>query len=119
MEREGYRENQAIAIWRYARISPLKARQVLRLIHGKDVETALYTLKALHKKAARMAEKLLFSALANAENKGLRVEKLYVKKAVADRGPMYKRWIPRAYGRATPIRRRTSHLTIILEEKND
>ncbi len=116
-QREGYREGEAIAILRYARISPLKARLVLRQIHGKDVGEALYLLRVLPKKAARIAENVLKSAIANAEQKGLDLDRLYIKKAVADRGPMLKKWIPRAHGRATMVRKRLSHITIVVAEK--
>lgn len=116
-QREGYKSNQAIAILRYAHISPLKARLVLREIQGKDVGDALYLLKVTPKKAARIVEKLLKSAIANAEQKGLDLDRLYVKTAVADRGPIFKKWMPRAHGRATPLRKRLSHITIILEER--
>ncbi|NPB07205.1 MAG: 50S ribosomal protein L22 [Aquificae bacterium] len=116
-QREGYRPNQAIAILRYAHVSPLKARLVLREIQGKDVGDALYLLRVIPKRAARIVEKLLKSALANAEQKGLDLDRLYVKKAVADRGPMLKKWMPRAHGRATMVRKRLSHITIVLEER--
>ena len=116
-QREGYKPNQAIAILRYAHISPLKARLVLRQIQGKDVGDALYLLKVIPKKAARIVEKLLKSAIANAEQKGLDLDRLYIKTAVADRGPIFKKWMPRAHGRATPLRKRLSHITIILEER--
>jgi large subunit ribosomal protein L22 len=117
MVREGYGEKEAIAILRFARISPLKARLVLRQIHGKDVGEALYLLKVIPKKAARIAENVLKSAIANAEQKGLDLDRLYIKKAVADRGPILKKWIPRAHGRATPVRKRLSHITIVVAEK--
>ncbi len=116
-QREGYRPNEAIAILRYARISPTKARLVLREIQGKDVGEALYLLKVIPKKAARIAENVLKSAIANAEQKGLDLDKLYIKKAVADRGPILKKWIPRAFGRATMVRKRLSHITIIVAER--
>ncbi len=108
---------EARAVLRYARISPTKARQVLLQIQGKEAGEALYILKAIHKKAARIIEKLLRSAIANAEQKGMDLDNLYIKKAVADQGPIYKKWMPRAYGRATMLRKRTSHITIILEER--
>ncbi len=117
--REGYGEKQAIAVLRYARISPLKARLVLRQIHGKSVGEALYILKVMPKKGARIAENLLKSAIANAEQKGLDLDRLYIKKAVADRGPVFRKWLPRAHGRATMIRKRLSHLTIVLEEREE
>jgi large subunit ribosomal protein L22 len=110
---------EARAILRYARISPLKARQVLRIIQGMKAGDALYQLKFIPKKAARIVEGVLKSALANAEQKGLDLDRLYIKKAVADDGPMYKKWIPRAHGRATMVRKRTSHITIVLEERKE
>ena len=64
-------------------------------------------------------EGVLKSALANAEQKGMDLDKLYIKKAVADEGPMYKKWLPRAHGRATMMRKRTSHITLELEEKEE
>ncbi len=118
-QREGYREGEAIAILRYARISPLKARLVLRQIHGKDVGEALYILKVLPKKGARIVENVLKSAIANAEQKGLDLDRLYVKKAVADRGPMFRKWLPRARGRATMLRKRLSHITIVLAQREE
>jgi large subunit ribosomal protein L22 len=110
---------EARAILRYARISPLKARQVLRIIQGMKAGDALYQLKFIPKKAARIVEGVLKSAIANAEQKGLNLDRLYIKKAVADNGPMYKKWIPRAHGRATMVRKRTSHITIVLEERKE
>jgi len=110
---------EARAILRYARISPLKARQVLRVIQGMKAGDALYQLKFIPKKAARIVEGVLKSAIANAEQKGLDLDRLYIKKAVADNGPMYKKWIPRAHGRATMVRKRTSHITIVLEERKE
>jgi large subunit ribosomal protein L22 len=115
----GTGEKEARAILRYAHISDTKARQVLRMIKGLSAAEALYQLKFTNKRAARIVEKLLKSAIANAEQKGLDVEKLYIKNAFADRGPIFKKWMPRAYGRATPIRKRLSHITIILEEREE
>jgi len=110
---------EARAILRYAKISPTKARQVLRLIQGMKAGDALYQLKFIPKKAARIVEGVLKSALANAEQKGLDLDKLYIKKAVADEGPIYKKWLPRAHGRATMMRKRTSHITIELQERKE
>ncbi|SNZ11765.1 50S ribosomal protein L22 [Hydrogenobacter hydrogenophilus] len=107
------------AVLRYARISPTKVRQVLRVIQGQNAGSALYQLKVIPKKSARIVEGVLKSALANAEQHGLDIEKVYIKKAVADEGPMYKKWMPRAHGRATMLRKRTSHITIVLEEKKE
>jgi large subunit ribosomal protein L22 len=102
---------------RFIRTSPRKTRQVLDLIRGKSVEEALSILSLTHKAVARKVEKLLRSALSNAENvhriRG--VDSLIISSAKADQGPVLKRHIPRARGRATPIRKRTSHITLILQ----
>ena len=110
---------EARAVLRYARVSPTKARQVLRVIQGMKAGDALYQLRVIPKKSARIIEGVLRSALANAEQKGMDLDKLYIQKAVADQGPMYKKWIPRAHGRATMLRKRTSHITIVLVEKEE
>ncbi|MDW8066180.1 MAG: 50S ribosomal protein L22 [Aquificaceae bacterium] len=110
---------EARAILRYAKVSPTKARQVLRIIQGMKAGEALYQLRFIPKKSARIVEGVLRSALANAEQKGMDLDKLIIKKAVADEGPMYKKWMPRAHGRATMIRKRTSHITLVLEEKEE
>jgi large subunit ribosomal protein L22 len=115
----GIGEKEARAILRYAHVSDTKARQVLRIIKGLNVSEAMYKLKFTNKRAARIIEKLLKSAIANAEQKGLDPSKLYIKNAFADRGPILKKWMPRAYGRATPLRKRLSHITIILEEREE
>jgi len=112
-------EREAVAVLRYARISPLKARLVLRQIQGKDVGEVLYLLEIMPKKGARMVTNLLKSAIANAEQKGLDLDRLYVKKAVADRGPVLRKWLPRAHGRATLLRKRLSHITIVLAEREE
>lgn len=110
---------EARAILRYAKVSPTKARQVLRVIQGMKAGDALYQLRFVPKKSARIVEGVLRSALANAEKKGMDLDKLYIKKAVADEGPMYKKWLPRAHGRATMLRKRTSHITLVLQEKEE
>ncbi|MCX7760910.1 MAG: 50S ribosomal protein L22 [Hydrogenothermaceae bacterium] len=111
-------ENTARAILRYAHVSPLKARQVINLIRGKDVATALAILQQIPKRSARIVEKLLKSAIANAEFKGMDVDNLYITKIHAEQGPMLKRYTPKAHGRATMIRRRFSHIYIYLAERN-
>ncbi|AAC06396.1 ribosomal protein L22 [Aquifex aeolicus VF5] len=83
----------------------------------KTWETPFTCFAVIPKKAARIAEKVLKSVIANAEQKGLDLDRLYIKKAVADDGPILKKWIPRAHGRATMVRKRLSHITIVLEEK--
>src|SRR3984893_5158752 len=105
---------------RHARISPPKARQVLALIRGQDVETARDTLRFCERGAAREVGKLLDSAIANAEhNDHIPEDELFVTRAQADDGPTLKRWRPRARGRGVPIRKRTSHVTIVLARFDD
>lgn len=105
------------AITRYVRIAPRKARLVTDLIKGKPVEEALTILRFVPKKAARLVDKTLRSAVANAEqNPNIDVDTLYIKRIFVDGGPTMKRWRPRAMGRATKIIKRTSHITVILDE---
>ena len=105
---------EAKAIVRYVRITPRKANQILGLIRGKDVEAAQNILHFTPKNGARIAAKLLKSAVANAVNREgkVRMADLYVRAAVVGAGPTMKRFLPRAQGRATPLLKRTSHLTI-------
>jgi large subunit ribosomal protein L22 len=105
---------EARAIWRRARMSASKVRLVVDLIRGKHVEQAFAILQNSPKKAARMVEKVLKSAIANAEQKGLDPEELVVKRAYVDEGPTMKRVKPRAMGRANVIRRRTCHITVVV-----
>ena len=105
------------AVTRYVRIAPRKARLVTELIKGKPVEEALTILRFVPKKAARLVDKTLRSAVANAEqNPNIDVDTLYIKRIFVDGGPTMKRWRPRAMGRATEIIKRTSHITVILDE---
>ena len=109
-------ESRAIA--RHVRISPRKARLVANLVRGKRVEEALVVLDMTMKKAAVILAKALRSAVANAmDTQNVDVDKLYIKKATVDDGPTLHRWRPRAQGRATPIRKRTSHITVIVDER--
>lgn len=109
-------ETRAIA--RNIRISPRKGRLVADLIRGKQVEEALLILKFTPKKAARILTKTLRSAIANATNtQNVDPDALYVKKTYVDGGTTLKRFTPRAHGRATPIRKRTSHFTVVVDEK--
>jgi large subunit ribosomal protein L22 len=99
-------------------MSPRKARLVADLIRGKKSEEALNILIFTRKAAARILIKLLKSAIANAtQKKTIDVDRLYVKKITVDQGPTMKRFTPRAMGRATTIRKRTSHIHMILDEK--
>lgn len=106
------------AILRYARVTPRKARRVIDLIRGKRAGEALVNLRFMPYRAARQVEKLLRSAMANAEQKQVRdAESMVISKAVVDAGPSMKRMEPRAQGRANIIRKRTSHITIHLKEE--
>ena len=109
-EREGTR-----AVLRHSRMSATKVRQVLDLIRGQDVDRAAETLTLGDRDAATTVGKVLASAVANAvHNDGLDAEELYVSACYADEGTTAKRWRPRARGRATRIRKRSSHITIIV-----
>ena len=102
----------------YAKTTARKARYVVDLIRGMPVDHALDTLKFVHRRAARLVEKVIRSALANAEqNVEVDIESLYISKALVDEGPllgMRPRWRPISRGRAVPIRKRLSHIRIIL-----
>ena len=105
------------AVARFVRISPRKIRLVMDQVRGKKVEEALNLLSFSPQKGAFLLRKLIHSAVANAEeNSGLDVDTLQIKRVFADEGPTLKRFRPRAMGRATRIRKRTSHLTVILDE---
>ncbi len=109
-EREGTR-----AVLRHSRMSASKVRQVLNLIRGQDVDRAAEILSLGDREAAVTVGKVLASAVANAvHNDGLDAEELFVSACYADEGSTLKRWRPRARGRATRIRKRTSHITIIV-----
>ena len=109
---------QATAIQRYVRITPRKCNQVLALIRGQAVDQAQNTLQFTPKNGARIVQKVLKSAVANALHEGkVRVEDLYVKEAVVGAGPTLKRWLPRAQGRATPILKRTSHVSVTVASR--
>ena len=103
---------------RFVRIAPRKARLVADLIRGKKSEEALSILTFTKKAAAKIVSKLLKSAVANAtQKKTIDIDRLYVKQITVDQGPMMKRFQPRGLGRATMIRKRTSHIAIVLDEK--
>ena len=106
------------ALLKYTRTSPKKARVVLDLIRGSGVEEAFATLASVKRRPAPIIAKLLKSAVANAGEKGhTDTESLYIKEAYASQGPAIKRFRPRAMGRAYPRKRRTSHITLVLEER--
>jgi len=109
---------EAKAILRYVRISPRKVGIVCDLIRGKSVAQATAILMATPKAASEPLLKLLKSAAANAENNhGMDPEKLYVAETFATGGPILKRIMPRAQGRANRINKRTSHVTIVVKER--
>ena len=109
---------QAKAVLRYARISPRKVNIVNDLIRNKDVATARGILMNTPKAASELLIKLLDSAVANAENNfGMDADNLYIAEIYANAGPTLKRIRPRAQGRAFRIRKRTSHITIVVKEK--
>ena len=106
-----------IAKLKQARITPQKARLVADQIRGLPVEKAINLLTFSNKKAAALIKKVLESAIANAEhNDGADVDELKVKTIMVDEGPILKRWMPRARGRANQIFKRTSHVTVVVEE---
>jgi large subunit ribosomal protein L22 len=112
---------EAKAIARFVRVPAQKARLVADLIRGQDVNSALVQVQLAKRQAARVMEKVLRSAMANAtQNHGVRdVDRLVVAQAYVDEGPTAKRIQPRAMGRAYRIRKRTSHITIVLREREE
>ena len=109
---------KAEATLKYARISSRKVKIVADLIKGKDIDEALAIVKYTPKASSEIIEKLLKSAIANAENNhNMAHEKLYVAEIYANQGPTLKRIRPAAKGRAVRIRKRTSHITIVLKER--
>ena len=110
---------EACATLKYARISSRKVKIVIDLIRGKSVDEALAIVKFTPKAASEIIEKLLKSAIANAENNhGMNSSNLYVDQIYANQGPTLKRIRPAAKGSAVRIRKRTSHITIILRERD-
>lgn len=106
------------AVLRRYRVAPRKVRLVVNLIRGLDVNKALEQLEFVDKKSAIAIVKLLNSAVANAVNNfSLEKSNLYVKSIFVDQGPVFRRWMPKAHGRATKIKKYTSHVTIVLDEK--
>jgi large subunit ribosomal protein L22 len=107
------------AILKYARITPRKARRVVNLVRGKSAGDALVFLRFMPYRGAKFVEKLLKSAMSNAEQKkAVNPEAMKIIKVVVDQGPVMKRVEPRAMGRANFIRKRTSHITVVLSEEN-
>ncbi|MCK9172095.1 50S ribosomal protein L22 [Desulfuromonas thiophila] len=109
---------EAKAKLRYVRMSPQKARLVVDMVRGKGVQEALNILRFSPQKPAGIVAALVQSAVANAEQQGVAdVDRLFVKTITVDQGPALKRFIPRAQGRASKIRKPTSHVQVVLSEK--
>lgn len=110
---------EARAIARHLRMTPRKLRLIVDLVRGKQVKEALQILRFVPKHGAKVVEKVIQSALANAENEPYKMDadNVYISAATVDQGPVLKRWIPRAQGRASAIRKRMSHVTIRLRER--
>jgi large subunit ribosomal protein L22 len=103
---------------RNVRLSPRKARLVVDMVRGKGIQEAMNILQFSPQKTAPILSKLLKSAVANAEQKGVSdVDQLFVKTVMVDQGPVLKRFMPRAQGRASRIRKPTSHITVVLDVK--
>ena len=109
------------AVLKLARVSPRKARLVADLVRGREVGEALEVLTFTRKKSAKMIKTLIESAVANAENKAGRdntsidIDDLFIKTIFVDQGPTLRRFRPRARGMATPIQKKTSHITVVLD----
>lgn len=108
---------EARAVLRYVRVAPRKTRLVIDLIRGKNVQESIAILTHLPRSAAKVVKKLLHSAVANAEQKNMNVDELKVATAYVNQGPTLKRFRARAMGRGNVIRKRTSHITLVLSEE--
>ena len=108
---------EAKAIAKYVRMSPIKLKPVADLVRGKDVNEALTILKFTPGKGAEIVEKVVQSALANADVKEMDTDNLYVAEVYANQGPTMKRWRPGSQGRASIILKRSSHVGVTLREK--
>lgn len=103
---------------KYARVGAQKARHVVNLVRGKDVDEAIKILTVTNRKSAGLVKKLIESAVANAEQKKvIDIDRLYVKAISVDQGPVLKRFKPRAQGRASAYNKKTSHINLILDER--
>ena len=111
---------QAKAVAKFVRVSPRKARIVVDKIRGKEVVDALDILRFNERAISEVVSKVVASAASNAESKyGVRQESLFIKEAYVDEGPTMKRYRPRAKGSASPIMKRTSHITIIVATREE
>jgi large subunit ribosomal protein L22 len=102
---------------KYLKVSSMKMRQVIDAIRGKDVPTSIALLAQINKGSAALIKKVFDSAVSNAKQKGVTEDQLYISRITADHGGSWKRFRAASFGRATPILRRTSHLTIELDLK--
>ena len=107
----------SIARAKYLRVSSMKMRQVCDAIRGKDIPTSLALLAQIEKGSSALVKKVLDSAVSNAKQKGLSEEQLFIKAITANHGGAWKRFRAASFGRATPILRRTTHLTVELDVK--
>ena len=113
-------DNAALAQARYVRMTPMKCRRVIDLVRGLPVQEALDILRFAPQAASEPIGKVVASAAANAEhNKNLQRADLFIAQAYVDEGPTLKRFRPRAQGRAFRIRKRTSHITIVVQTRTD
>lgn len=116
----GINTNEAKATAKYLRVAPRKVRLVVDLIRGKEIGEVLSILRFSPQKGAKFVEKVVRSAVANAEhNYDMMADELIVLRAYVDQGPTLKRFKPRAYGRANSLRHRTSHITIVVGEREE
>jgi large subunit ribosomal protein L22 len=111
---------ESLAMLKFARISPRKVRLVADTVRGKDVSEAIEQLKYMQKKSAPILGRLIWSAVNNAKvlKESVDPDRLFIKTILVDGGPTLRRWRPRAHGRATRIRRRTSHIKVVLDERD-
>ena len=110
---------EAKAVAKYVRMSPIKLKPVADLVRGKDINEALTILKFTPGKGAEIVEKVVQSALANADVKEMDTDNLYVAEVYANQGPTMKRWRAGSQGRASIILKRSSHVGVTLREKNE
>jgi len=110
---------ESVALLKFARISPRKVRLVADTVRGKDVSEAIEMLKFMRKRSAPIISRLIWSAVNNAKEMKSAVDpdQLFIKSITVDGGPTLRRWRPRAHGRATRIRKRTSHIRVVLDER--
>lgn len=105
------------AVSKYIRISPRKTRLVADIVRGKNAVVSQQLLGTVNKRAARIINDVLNSAVSNARQKEIKEDSLWIKKILVNGGPLYKRYMPRAMGRATMIKRPTSHITVVLSDE--